>query len=119
MAAQNHSWTLSEVGSSDGPSAGDRHKPDGQVDFAMSVEARQAVPSDGHSNTYDFSNAPGRVDVPDPDISGGIPDPGCGDTGTPLDFGAVAPDTDRGVVHDLEGVDAPAASSFALGRVPE
>ena len=119
MAAQNHEWTLSEVGSSEGLSGGDRHKPDGQVDFAASVEARQAVPTNGPENKFDLGGlAPGRVDVPDPDLESCIPEPFAGDSGTTLDFNAVAPDTDRGVSYDLEGDGAPAASSFPTGSVP-
>ena len=114
MPAQNHAWTINEIGTSDGPASGDRHKPDAQVDITPSLEARQNISSAGGDNKYDVNPAPERVAVPDPDISGSIPDPGCGDMGQPLDWNAVAPDTDRGVTYDLEGVDAPEASGTGV-----
>ena len=114
MAAQNHGWTIGEVGASEGPAAGDRHKPDGQLDVSMSLEARQDVPYEvDFHKLADISGAPGRVDVPDPSLAGGIPDPGCGDPGTTLDLGAVAPEKD-GQMYDLDGSGAPAASGSPL-----
>lgn len=114
MAAENHEWTLSDVGSSEGLSSNDRHKPDGQVDFAASVEARQAVPTNGPVNKFDLGGlVPGRVDVPDPDLESCIPEPFAGDSGSPIDFNAVAPEKD-GQRFDLDGSGAPAASGSPL-----
>lgn len=113
MPAENHEWTISNVGSSEGPSSGDRHKPDGQIDLQMSLEARQAVPTQGPEKFFDINPAPARVDVSDPELEGCIPEPYAGDQGQPVDFNAVAPDTDRGVVFDLEGDSAPEASDIS------
>ena len=81
----------------------------GQVDFAMSKEARQDVPAAGPDNKFNFGLSLERDNPPD----GGV------DNCSPLNFGSVAPDTDAGVSHDLDGESAPGASSFALGSVPE
>lgn len=108
MAAQNHSWTMG-VPASHGASGGDNHKADGQEDVAWTPVARQDIANTSDGNTFNFGLSLERDNPPD----GGV------DNCTDVDFGAVAPDTDRGVTHDLEGDGAPAASSFALGSVPE
>lgn len=118
MPAENHSWTISETGTSEGPMGGDDCCVDGQINFVPNMgTARQDVPyeHDFHSRA-DVNPAPDRVDVPDPVLSGGIPDPGGSESGTPLDFGAVAPDTDRGVSYDIEGVSGSGYGGFALGN---
>lgn len=119
MAAQNHEWTLSEIGTSYGASSGDRHKTEGQEDIAFTVTARQDIANTNDGDTYNFSGAPGRVDVPNPCPPGCIPAPFAGESGTPLDFGAVAPDTAHPAI-DLDGSGAPAASdtSAAAPGVP-
>lgn len=118
MPAENHEWTISDVGSSEGPSSGDRHKPDGQIDLTMSLEARQDVTTDGPNTFFDINPAPGRVDVADPELEGCIPEPFAGDQGQPVDFNAVAPEesVDRQLADrslDLDGHGAPAASDIS------
>jgi hypothetical protein len=134
MPAENHSWTLadSDLGCSEGPSSSDTHKPDGQIDipfgpatlgdgYVSDLSERSDVPYQHDFHKYaDVNFAPGRVDVADPNPDSGVPSPFVGDAGQPLDFGAVAPDTDMGLEPDLDGSDAPAASdvSAAAPGVP-
>lgn len=76
-------WTLGNVGNSPGPSSGDRHKPDGQIDFTPTWEdARQDVPYEHDFHKLaDVNHAWGRVDVPDANLP----------HVTPIDLGSVAP----------------------------
>lgn len=122
MAADNHSWTIGDTGRGNGPKGSDDSLPGGQIDFKPDFKnARQDVPYEfDFHKLADVSGSPGRVDVPDPIPHGlGVPDPGCGDKGQPVDFGAVAPDTDRGVEYDLEGMGGSGHGGFALGDVPD
>ncbi len=118
MPAESHAWTISDVGSSEGPSSGDRHKPDGQIDLQMSLEARQAVPTQGPNKFFDINPAPGPVDVTDPELEGCIPEPFAGDKGQPVDFNAVAPEAqvDRMLGpngYDLDGEGTSEASDIS------
>ena len=105
MAAKNHPWTLGTIGTSKGASSADRHKAEGQEDVAFTVTARQDIANTTDGNTFNFDLSLERIAPPD----GGV------DNCTDIDFNSVAPDTDRGVVYDLEGVDAPESSTFTLG----
>jgi hypothetical protein len=121
VAASNHSWTISDVGHSAGPSSGDRHKPDGQIDVPFTVTARQdiAYEHDFHK-LADVNGAPARVDVADPDPVCSVPSPFAGDPGQPIDFASVAPDFEEPSPVDYDGSGAPAASdsSAAAPGVP-
>jgi hypothetical protein len=101
-------WALSDTGCSEGPSGRNEHKPDGQLDFQMSVEARQDIPYEHDFHKYaDISFAPDRVDVPDPKPESGVPALFHGEQGQPLPFDQVAPE--RGPHGDLapDGRSAP------------
>lgn len=120
MPAENHEFTLStgDLGCSEGPSTGDFHKAEGQIDVTLSLEARQDVPyqHDFHRNA-DVNFAPDRVDVADPTPESGVPNPGSGYAGQPLDFMSIAPDrTERQYEpeHDIDGVGAPPASGTGV-----
>jgi len=121
MPAENHEWTISDVGHGNGPSSGNTNKPGGQIDFTPDfANARQDIPweHDFHKEA-DVNFAPGRVDVPDP-IPGefGCPAPFHGGKGQPVDFNAVAPEesVDRQLADrslDLDGAGAPEASDIS------
>jgi hypothetical protein len=107
-------WKLSDIGRSEGPSTGDRHKPEGQIDFAPNFsEARQDVPYEHDFHKLaDVNFAAARVDVADPYPETGVPSPFCGDAGHPIDFNSVAPD------DDTHGALAPDGSGGGSDHMP-
>jgi len=129
MAATNHSWTIADTGCANGPAGEDDTKPGGYIEipfgpttegdgYVSDLSERFDVPYEyDFHKMADISGAPDRVDVPDP-VPGnyGVPNPGAGTPGQPIDFNAVAPDFEEPVA-DLDGSEsAPASGTGVLFR---
>ena len=110
-------WKLSDIGTSEGPSSGNRQKPDGQIDFPPNLAtARVDVPYEHDFHKLaDVNFAAGRVDVADPYPETGVPDPFCGDAGHSIDFNSVAPDDDTHGALAPDGSGGQGHGGYALG----